>query len=98
VSAKVTTFVDGWYCGAHRDQLTGKLHGHTWKVRAYFDARVLQQTLQTVLKGFDHGELHDDMGTAEGMASTLLHLLGGLPCVRVDVWREPEGMGASACA
>jgi hypothetical protein len=104
VAKQITTWVDGWYCGAHRDPLTGQLHGHTWRVRAHFDAtqrrdaRVLKTTLEHILRGFDHAELAEETATAEGMASTLLHLLGGLPCVRVDVWREPEGMGASACA
>lgn len=94
------TWVDGHLSCAHRDRLTNALHGHTWRVRAYWkseregpkDAVIMQSQLREMLKVWDHTELPAHLQSAEEIASAVKHLVG---CHRVDVWREPEGMGAS---
>ena len=85
----------GWYFSAsHFDQVRQELHGHSYEVMAYWpaapyrDARVLQETLKDVLKGFDHKTLPEALSRAEDMAAAI----GGLitDCVRVRLWRPVE--------
>lgn len=82
------------FCAAHRDPISGQLHGHTWEVVVWWpgephrDARVLQETLKGVLIGFDHKELPDQWASGEAIAEAIGHLING--CVGVDVSRPAE--------
>ena len=91
----------GWFfCAAHKDPLSGQIHGHTWEVKAWWpgspwrDARVLQQTLKTVLAAWDHTEMPPELHSGEAMAHALLQVL--TDCVRVDIERPSERIFASA--
>lgn len=96
----IFTWVQSHMSCAHRDQLTGGLHGHTWLVRAYYkvepdaprDAVVLRTKLLGALAVWDHTELPATLQSAEQIAGAVKHLLG---CDRVNCWREAEGMGAT---
>lgn len=91
----IFTWADGHVSAAHRDP-TGKLHGHTWRVRAFWpagqDAVALQARLRAVLAEFDHAELPEGLIWAEDFAPEIGRRVGA---ARVDVWREPEGLGAT---
>ena len=74
------------------------MHGHTWKVRAYWiadgtDAIARQSLLWDVTRGLDHCELPAHLSRAEAMAEFIGRRLLG-EAVQVDVWREAEGLGA----
>lgn len=93
----VLSWADTHICAAHKGD-DGVMHGHTWRVRAfwkYTGASVVE--LKSVLDhvcfvSFDHQELPDHLRRAEDIAACI----GGLvEAARVDVWREPEGMGAT---
>ncbi len=45
-------------------------------------------------RGLDHTELPRHLSRAEDIATWLGEMLGGGP-VKVEVWREAEGMGAT---
>lgn len=89
-------WADAHFSAAHRGE-DGRLHGHTWRVRAHWlydgeDAEVRRRSLHIATRQLDHVELHQSRSRAEDIAA----LLGeGLAACRVDVWREPEGMGAT---
>ncbi len=92
----LTQWADGFFCAAHRGA-DGILHGHTWRVRAYWDYAgtdilVRQAKLKEALSYLDHRELPSGLSRAEDIAADLGR---GLFCLRVDVWREHEGLGAS---
>ena len=93
----ILTWADAHFCAAHRDD-RGFVHGHTWRVRAYweFDGQDMQAP-DTSLAGFvlselDHRELPANLSWAEQIAP---FIGAALNCVQVDVWREPEGLGAT---
>ena len=95
----VLTWADTYISAAHRPIDGGPLHGHTWRIRAYWpadgtDAVERQGTLHIVTRGLDHTELAAHLSRAEDMAAWLGQMIGGGP-VRVDVWREAEGLGAT---
>lgn len=96
----VFTRVGWFFCAAHRDPLNGQIHGHTWDVTAdwagepWRDARVLQQTLKTVLAAWDHTELPAELHSGEALSKALLALL--TDCVRVDISRPAERIYAYA--
>jgi len=92
----ILTWADAHFCAAHRSD-DGRLHGHTWRVRAYWpadgtDVLLRQAMLRELLTGFDHAELEHELRRAEAIAEAVGMRLG---CAQVDVWREPEGLGAS---
>lgn len=66
----VETGVGGFFCAAHRDA-RGRLHGHTWEVRAWFpegrDAIELQKLLTATLRVVDHRELAEEMSSGEAL-------------------------------
>lgn len=92
------TGVGSYFCAAHRDRDTGQLHGHTWDVVAWFktskNAITLKAELQSVLQGFDHKELPDELAWGEAMAVEIMRLL--TDCVEVEIRRESERIYAKA--
>lgn len=80
---------------AHHDK-SGRLHGHTYRVRAYRpvggDVMELQEELRIVLRRYDHRGL----GANETLGHQLAALIGAAVtgCTRVDVERPLEGIGA----
>lgn len=99
-TAKVLTGVGSYFCAAHRDKLTGKLHGHTWDIVAWFisdkNAVSLQSDLKGFLERFDHSVLDDDCSWGEELAKTILCSLEN--CCEVEVRRESERIYAKAIA
>jgi 6-pyruvoyl-tetrahydropterin synthase len=94
---KTLTWVDATISAAHYPADGGPLHGHTWRVRAYWewtsgDALVLQRLLREACEPFDHNLLPAALSRAEELAK---HLRAALSCARVDVWRDAEGLGAT---
>lgn len=95
MSGRILTGVRGHFCAAHRGA-DGKLHGHTWLVRAWWPdgnrAETLMDRLQNCLARFDHETLPDHLAWGEGIAQDIgLRLTG---CVAVEVSREAEGIYA----
>jgi hypothetical protein len=94
----VLSWADTHICAAHKGD-DGVMHGHTWRVRAYWNytgASVVGLKALLVdrvcFASLDHQELPDDVRRAEDLAAYIGRLV---EAVRVDVWREPEGMGAT---
>lgn len=93
---KVLTGVRGVISAAHRSR-EGKLHGHTWTVRAWWRGQPCavrkQAELTSYLSIFDHQELGDAHAWGEALAQAILM---GMDCHKVEVSREAEGIYASA--
>lgn len=92
----ITSWADVYICAAHKGD-DGVMHGHTWRVRAFWNyagacVDDLKIKLQTAVTPLDHAVLPDALRRAEDLAS---HLGGLTDACRVDVWREAEGMGAT---
>jgi len=89
------TGVSGHFSAAHRGP-DGKIHGHTWTVRAWFpsgpDALELRRQLRDVLDGYDHEQLPDELSRGEAMAETIGQALQG--CLSVEIAREADGLFA----
>ena len=91
------SWADTHICAAHKGD-DGVMHGHTWRVRAfwtYSGQSVVDRKLSLELacmSGFDHRVLSEHERRAEDIATEIGNRVGA---VRVDVWREPEGMGAT---
>lgn len=88
----------GWHFSAsHYDAVRKELHGHTYEVMAWWpsephrDAVALQQTLRTVLAGFDHKTLPAELGTAEALGRAICGLM--TDCIGVDITRPAERLG-----
>lgn len=88
---------------AHRDQRTGKIHGHTWEITAWFkwagvDQAVHLHCLNEIIKTLDHTCLPDAVAWGEQLAEYIGNQLNlpwcnGPPltsCVAVDVSRMGE--------
>lgn len=91
----VLQWADAHISSAHKDS-NGRLHGHTWKVRAFWaddgsDVLPKQKLLKKWAQSLDHRELPRHLSTAESLAG---HLGAGVQAVEVHVWREAEGLGA----
>lgn len=91
----ITQWAEVHFCAAHTGD-DGRLHGHTWRVRAYWDYRgqsIVNQKSRLIeaLAGLDHAELPATLRRAEDLAQEIGSRV--LAC-RVEVWREPEGVGA----
>lgn len=94
------TWAQSHFSAAHKDKKTGSVHGHTWRVRAYWkldgvtrDATVMKAQLEGCLMAFDH-KCSDDWPCgpwAEQIAQSIKHLIN---CDKVEVWRDCEGVGA----
>lgn len=93
---KVWTGVSGIICSAHEGP-TGKLHGHTWEVKAWWldgrDADEARSTLASYLSRFDHDYLPNWLSRGELIAKAVLK---DLDCDAVDVSRPLEGIFARA--
>lgn len=92
----ITQWADAHISAAHRGA-DGVLHGHTWRVRAYRDylgGDVVdwRGSLLAALEQLDHSQLPDKLTRAEALAEWIGVRLDAS---RVDVWREPEGLGAT---
>jgi hypothetical protein len=93
---EMLTGVSGHFSATHKSP-EGQWHGHTWYVKIWFrnkhrsDARVMQASLNTMLKRYDHSELPEHLAWGEDIAREL----GGLAnCVEVEVSRPAEGIYA----
>lgn len=86
--------VGGIVSAAHRDIGTGRLHGHTWEVTAWFrrgtDATIRQCRLDGILKQIDHTELPDTLAWGEDLAEWVASQFDDTSCVAVDVSRPME--------
>lgn len=91
-----TSWAETHICAAHRGD-DDALHGHTWMVRAHWtyagksivDLKVI---LERVCRTLDHKVLPEHVRRAEDMAGYIGDLIGA---VKVEVWRQAEGMGAT---
>lgn len=102
VSDFVTKTGVGWHLSAaHRDRLSGQVHGHTWFVIAWHicqdrnDAVILQMHLKTLLASFDHTVLPDELAMAEDFAAMVLKL-SQPSCVEVEIRRGEDRLYAKA--
>jgi len=90
--------VGGIVSAAHRDTGTGKLHGHTWEVTAWFcrgtDAVIRQCRLDSILSEIDHTELPDQLAWGEDIAEWVAAKFDDSACVAVDVSRPLERLYA----
>ena len=99
---RTLTGVGAYFSAAHRDKLTGDLHGHSYEVIAWHecehgnDAENLREHLRKLCEGlFDHKELPPELAWGEDIARAILHL--SLPsCVAVEVRRPIERFYARA--
>lgn len=98
----IVSWVETYFCAAHRDE-QDNIHGHTWRVRVYVpfkghDAVMLKAALEQACKEMDHKVLRPQLAWAEDLALSFalsfVDKSNVQPC-RVDVWRDPEGMGAT---
>ena len=92
----VLSWADSKISAAHRGD-DGQMHGHTWKVRAFWTYEGksivdLQLILERVCRTLDHKVLPEDVSRAEDMAGYIGDLVGA---VKVKVSRQAEGMGAT---
>lgn len=74
VRSQSYTGVKAVLSAAHRDQTTGKVHGHTWEVIAWFrytgtDVAILKYRLDAVVKPLDHTCLADKIAWGEALAA-----------------------------
>lgn len=88
-------WADAHFSAAHRDT-AGRLHGHTWRVRAFWthdgkDVLDKQKLLRKWASALDHRELPAHLTLSEDLAA---HFGSATKAVRVEVWREAEGVGA----
>lgn len=94
--SKTLTGVSGHFSAAHRSS-DGVLHGHTWKVTAWFetpakaDATLYKAALDGLLGVWDHTELPENLAWAEDIAGAVGKLTN---CVEVLVSRDLEGYHA----
>ena len=93
---EMLTGVSGHFSATHKSS-EGKWHGHTWYVKAWFrnehrsDARVMQASLNQMLKRYDHSELAENLEWGEDIAREIGSLIN---CVEVEVSRPAEGIYA----
>lgn len=86
---------------AHKDRLTGQVHGHTYFVKAWHecpdsnDAVVLQNHLRTLCATWDHAVLPDELARGEDWAVAIMRL-SPPTCVEVEILRNGEGLYAKA--
>ena len=93
---KALDFTDGSFDAAHKGQFAEQVHGHTWKVRIFWnanpprDAKFMKARLRQYLEAaFDHRMLDDviDDPTNFGVAKALLALMGP-EILKIIVWRD----------
>ena len=94
IRLKVLTGASAIVAAAHHSK-DGRLHGHTWLIKAWWqgapDAVERQTMLRNYLLRFDHGVLPDELAWAEALGEKVLTDLG---CVKVKVERPLEGLFA----
>jgi len=96
--SKKITGVSGIISAAHRDVNTGRIHGHTWEIVAWFtvgknieNAEIKKYAFDQLLSSLDHDFLPDALAWGENMAEYIGQSLG---CSAVDVNRKAEGIFA----
>lgn len=97
MTVRTETGVGGYFCASHRDRATGRRHGHTWDVVAWFvagDAEVRKEELAAILTTLDHSELPDELAWGESIAAHILTQL--TDCTQVSVSRPSERIFARA--
>jgi 6-pyruvoyl-tetrahydropterin synthase len=91
----ITQWAQHFICAAHRSPL-GVMHGHTWTVRATWSEIINVEDrkafLVEVCDDYCHRVLDGKTASAEGLAESIATATNA---IRVDVWREAEGMGAT---
>lgn len=91
---KAFTGVTGIVSAAHRSK-DGRLHGHTWEIKAWWPAGEcaveLKRQLAEYLENFDHQLLGDEVAWGEALGKCMIL---GLGCCRVEVSRPLEGIFA----
>ena len=93
---EMLTGISGHFSATHKSP-EGKWHGHTWYVKAWFrnknrlDARIMQASLNQMLKRYDHAELAENLAWGEDIAREIGSLIN---CVEVEVSRPAEGIYA----
>ena len=90
-----TQWAQAHISSAHADN-RGRIHGHTWAIRAYWPndgESVLkkQENLYAMASDLDHCILPKHLTRAEEIAEYIGQKVNA---IRVDVWREAEGVGA----
>lgn len=91
------TGVGAFLCAAHKDRQSGRLHGHTWEIEAWFpdgDAVGRKAQLDALVSTLDHTELPAELTWGEDLARHFIISLDG--CDEVIVRRPAERIFASA--
>lgn len=74
--------VRGHFSASHKDPMTQQLHGHDYEIIAYWPSEpfrhfdVLRETLNTVLRAWDHTVMPDELWSAEEIGKALIGTLG----------------------
>jgi hypothetical protein len=88
-------WAEHFICAAHCSPL-GVLHGHTWRVRAYWSKIIDAEDRKAQLVAWCGKRCHTRLEGMEASAEGLAKSVGeDLSAARVDVWREAEGLGAT---
>jgi len=91
---RVLTGASAIVAAAHRSR-DGVMHGHTWRIKAWWqgtpDAVSKQTELRNYLSRFDHSVLPDELAWGEAFGAMILQDLG---CVKVEIDRPLEGIFA----
>lgn len=97
----ILTGVMGTLCCAHHpvnaDIFGGAMHGHTYEVWAWFDnecgrdVRILQASLDEMLKQWDHKVLPRELSTMEAIAAAVGVMAN---VIETEVYRRPERCAA----
>lgn len=93
---RILTGVSAVFSAAHESR-DGILHGHTWRVTAWWDTEPdavrKQHELLHFLHVFDHTLLPESLAWGECLAR---EIMVGLDCCKVEVSRPLEGLFAVA--
>ena len=96
-TSRTLTGVGTILSAAHHDKSTGKIHGHTWEVVAWFhydgtDFAVRKYLLDQVVSRLDHNCLPDKIAWGEALARYIGDAINSEhdSCIAVDVNRPIE--------
>jgi len=82
-------------CAAHRDRVTGNMHGHTYEVVCWFedghDAEKLQAHCARLCADLDHSTLSDSLAWAEDLIPEIKRRTNA---VDVEIYRPLERLYA----
>ena len=104
---RTLTGVSAVLSASHRDQESGQVHGHTWRIRAWFyfdgtDQRHYRSRLDEIVKRHDHTCLPDRIAWGEHLARYIYNWLNDYTyytapqndCAKVQVIRTDEDIWA----